>query len=208
MKRLWSMWRGDGGRWQDTDELRQQSCVKSPLEPPLLCAARVEQPENKIDRYAQTIPPFLLTLKQASKPPHLLDPPQGNYQTHGMVWWNPRKSEFLTSLSPSSLLHPSERLPSSFRCYKAESDLNNQLDFFPLQKRELFFFLVNFHLSTHSHTCFPPTDVCACPHAFMQTVAIQIQNWRQTDKKSRSGYAEQENVSVWNKWRKEQTITL
>lgn len=45
----------------DTDEVRQQSCVKSQVWSSLLSAASIEQPENKTDRYGQTIPFFSST---------------------------------------------------------------------------------------------------------------------------------------------------
>lgn len=93
-----------------------------------------------------------------------------------------KKSEFLISLSPSLRPHSSERLPSSFH-YKAKSDLNNQLDFFPLQKET--FFLINFHLSTHSHTCLPQTCVCKCvcvsTHVCADSCHMNKNRW-QTDK--------------------------
>lgn len=56
----------------DTDEVRQQSCVKSLLQSPLLSAASVEQSENKTDRYGQTIP-FFSSAKR-THPPSSLSP--------------------------------------------------------------------------------------------------------------------------------------
>lgn len=104
----------------------------------------------------------------------LLHPPQGNYLTHGMVWWNPckkkKKSDSLTSISPSPRLHPSEWLPSSFHRYKAKPDLNNQIPPSPThcKNRELSCSLISI-CQHHSHTCLPPTGVCVSVRVLVYT---------------------------------------
>lgn len=100
-------------------------------------------------------------------------PPQGNYLTREMVWWNPcienRKSRFLILLP--QILHcfiPLNDCQANFTTTKP-SLIWIIRQIFLIAKRSAFF-LIHFHLSTHSHTCLYLTGVGA------QTGAI----WRRT----------------------------
>lgn len=89
------------GWGDDTDEVRQQSCVKSlPQSPSALCSqywvTRKQDGQVRADNSL-----LLFSIKESPPlPPFLLHPPQGNYLTHGMVCTKKKKWVSHIYLSP------------------------------------------------------------------------------------------------------------
>lgn len=141
--------------WRDADGARQQSCVKSLLGPPLLFAACIALPENKIDRNGEIIPsvsslkqksPLISVTSSSGKAVNtakigLIKPlKKANKQKKQRKWLSLLATQYLSMFA--KLISPLRRF-----------DVNNQLDFLSTAKKGNIFYLINFHLSTRSPTC-------------------------------------------------------
>lgn len=126
-----------------------------------------------------------------------------------------KKSKFLTSLSPPQLLHPSKWLPSSFHCYKAKSDLNNQPIFFHIAKKGLSCSLIS--ICQHIHKPASLWLVCVCVFACMclctrmgavlMRTRGQLMNWvelvtksKKVEKKRETQRDERKQLGRREKW--------